>query len=60
MADRNLNPRGPNKFEPGITAKPAPAAVPGRTTAVEKRRAAEAKKRADEAKKKKKDNPAGA
>lgn len=41
MADRNLNPRGPNKFEPTTTAKPAPNATPGRTTAVEKRRAKE-------------------
>lgn len=49
MAERNLDPRGPNKFEPQTKAKPAPNATPGRTTATEKRKEAAARRRREEA-----------
>lgn len=48
MAERNLDPRGPNKFEPTTKAQPAPNATPGRTTAMEKRKAKAKKKKAEE------------
>lgn len=49
MAERNLDPRGPNKFEPTTKAQPAPNATPGRTTATEKRKEAAARRRKREA-----------
>ena len=49
MAERNLDSRGPNKFEPQTKAQPAPSATPGRTTATEKRKEAAAKRRREEA-----------
>lgn len=47
MADRNLDPRGPNKFEPGKTGPPPKNPYAGDHDAQDRARKAEEKKKRD-------------